>query len=212
MTNTLLAGNADEVRQSTHAALAQGSTANDVLDALVEAVNIIVDLHDVGEYDQSKLAAAENAVASCLQVIEDRLEKSEGKFNIKATTGPVGLKAGSLLSMAVSAVLRSVGFRSISLGKTQTALELLRNSEEQGADLVVPLLSSEGVEEQLRSFTEEFERGGFRTKFEVIPVAPGLPETVQPSVTIARNSGEAISKATEWALKRRSASEPRRQI
>ncbi len=212
MTNTLLAGNADEVRQSTHAALAQGSTANDVLDALVEAVNIIVDLHDVGEYDQSKLDAAENAVTSCLQVIEDRLQKSEGKFNIKATTGPVGLKAGSLLSMAVSAALRSVGFRSICLGKTQTALELLRNSEEQGSDLVVPLLSSEGVEEQLRSFTEELERGGFRTKFEVIPVAPGLPETVQPSVTIARNSGEAISKATEWALKRRSASEARRQI
>ncbi len=212
MTNTLLAGNADEVRQSTHAALAQGSTANDVLDALVEAVNIIVDLHDVGEYDQSKLADAESAVASCLQVIEDRLQKSEGKFNIKATTGPVGLKAGSLLSMAVSATLRSVGFRSISLGKTETALELLRNSEEQGADLVVPLLSSEGVEEQLRSFMEELERGGFRTKFEVIPVAPGLPETVQPSVTIARNSGEAISKATEWALKRRSASEARRQI
>lgn len=202
MTNTLLAGNADEVRQSTHAALAQGSTANDVLDALVEAVNIIVDLHDVGEYDQSKLAAAENAVASCLQVIEDRLEKSEGKFNIKATTGPVGLKAGSLLSMAVSAALRSVGFRSVSLGKTQTALELLRNSEEQRADLVVPLLSGEGVEEQLRSFTEELERGGFRTKFEVIPVAPGLPDTVQSSVTIARNSSEAISKATEWALKR----------
>ncbi len=212
MTNTLLAGNADEVRQSTHAALAQGSTANDVLDALVEAVNIIVDLHDVGEYDQSKLAAAENAVTSCLEVIEDRLEKSEGKFNIKATTGPVGLKAGSLLSMAVSAVLRSVGFRSISLGKSQTALELLRNSEELRADLVVPLLSGEGVEEQLRSFTEELERGGFRTKFEVIPVAPGLPETVQPSVTVARNSGEAISKATEWALKRRSSSEARRQI
>lgn len=202
MTNTLLAGNADEVRQSTNAALAQGSTANEVLDALVEAVNIIVDLHDVGEYDQSKLAAAENAVGSCLQVIEDRLEKSEGKFNIKATTGPVGLKAGSLLSMAVSAALRSVGFRSVSLGKTQTALELLRNSEEQRADLVVPLLSGERVEEQLRSFTEELERGGFRTKFEVIPVAPGLPITVQSSVTIARNSSEAISKATEWALKR----------
>ncbi len=203
LTNSLLAGNGEEVRQSAYAALAQGSTANDVLDAVVEAVNIIVDLHDVGEYDQSKLAAAENSVASCLQVIEDRLEKSEGRFNITATTGPVGAKAGSLLSMAISAALRSVGFRSISLGKTQTALDLLRNSEELRAELVVPLLSGEGIEEQLTSFTETLERGGFRTKFEVILVAPGLPETVQPSLTIARNLGEAISRATEWALKRK---------
>jgi methanogenic corrinoid protein MtbC1 len=204
LTNALLAGKPEEVRQSTHAALAQGSTANDVLDALVEAVNIIMDLNGVGEYDQDRLAAAENAVSSCLQVIEDRLEKSEDKFSIKASTGPVGLKAGSLLSVAVSAALRSVGFRCVSLGKSQTSLELLRNSEELGVELVVPLLSGEGVEEQLQSFTEELERGGFKTKFEVIPVAPGLPETVRTTIMIARNSGEAISKATEWALRRQS--------
>ncbi len=202
LTNALLGGKAEEVRQSTNAALAQGSTANEILDVLVDAVNIIVDLHEVGEYDQNKVTAAESAVSSCLQVIEDQLEIAEGKFNIKATTGPVGLKMGNLLSMAVSASLRSVGFHSINLGKSQTPLELLRNSEELGVDLVMPLLSGEGVEEQLRSFVEALERGGFRTKFEVIPIAPGLPEKVQTSVTIARNSGEAISKATEWALRR----------
>jgi methylmalonyl-CoA mutase cobalamin-binding subunit len=148
--------------------------------------------------------AVENSVTACLQVIEDKLAVSESRFNLKATTGPIGLKAGNLLSMAVSASLRSVGFRSVNLGKSQTPLELLRNSEELGADLVVPLLSDDAVEEQLRSFIEAVERGGFKTKFEIIPVAPGLPELFQSSIVIARNSGEAISKATEWALKRQS--------
>ncbi len=202
LTNALLEGKAEEARQSTNAALATGSTSNEILDALVEAVNIIVDLHEVGEYDQRRVTEAENAVAACLQVIEDKLAVSENRFNIKATTGPIGLKAGNLLSLAVSASLRSVGFRSTNLGKTQTALELLRNSEELGAELVVPLLSGEGVEEQLRSFIDAFERGGFKTKLEIIPVAPGLPEPYQASIAIARNSSEAISKATEWALKR----------
>jgi len=202
LTNALLAGKAEETRQSTYAALARGSTANEILDALVEAVNILVDLHEIGEYDQIRLAVAETAMNSCLQVIDEQLAKSEGKFNIKATVGPVGLKAGGLLSTALSAALRSVGFHSINLSKTQTALELLRNSEELGANLVVPLLSGDGVEGHLRTFMEEVERGGFKTKFEIIPVAPGLPDAVQTAFAVARNSGEAISKATEWALKK----------
>ncbi len=206
MTNALLEGKAEEARQSTNAALATGSTANEILDALVDAINIVVDLHEVGEYDQSRVLAVENAATACLQVIEVKLAVSESRFNLKATTGPVGLKAGNLLSMALSASLRSVGFRSINLGKSQTPLELLRNSEELGADLVVPLLSGDAVEEQLRNFIEALERGGFKGKFEVIPVAPGLPELFQSSVAIARNSSEAISKATEWALKRQSQS------
>ena len=202
LTTALLNGKTEEARQSTNAALAVGSTANDVLDTLVDAVNIIIGLHEVGEYDQDRVTTVEGAVNSCLQTIEDQLAIAEKKFNIKATTGPVGLKAGNLLSLAVSASLRSVGFHCVNLGKSQTPLEILRNSEELGADLVVPLLSGERVEEQLQSFMEALERGGFRTKFEVIPVAPGLPETIETSITLTRNSGEAISKATEWALRR----------
>ena len=202
MTTALLSGKAEEARQSTYAALALGSTANEILDTLVDAVNIVIGLREVGEYDQDRMTAVESAVNSCLQTIEDRLAIAERKFNIKATTGPVGMKAGNLLSLAVSASLRSVGFRSVNLGKSQTPLEILRNSEELGADLVVPLLSGERVEEQLQSFREAIERGGFKTKFEVILVAPGLPETIETSINLARNSGEAISKATEWALRR----------
>ena len=202
LTNALLAGKAEDVRQSTNAALAQGNTVNEILDALVDSVNIIVDLNEVGEYDQAKVTTAEEAVTVCLQTIEQKLQTAEGRFNAKATTGPVGIKAGNLLSMAVSASLRSVGFHATNLGKTQTALDLLRNSEELGVDLVIPLLAEERVEEQLRNFTESFERGGFKAKFMVIPVAPGLPENVQAVIPVARNTGEAISKATEWALKR----------
>ena len=202
LTTALLSGKAEDARQSTNAALALGSTSNEILDTLVDAVNIIIGLHELGEYDQERVTAVETAVNACLQTVEDRLALAEKKFNIKATTGPVGLKAGNLLSMAVSASLRSVGFRSVNLGKSQTPLEILRNSEELGAELVVPLLSGEGVEGQLQSFTEALERGGFKAKFEVIPVAPGLPETVETSINVARNSGEAITKATQWALKR----------
>ena len=202
LTKALLAGRAEDARHSTNAALAQGSTTNEILDVLVDAVNIIVDLNEVAEYDQAKLTATEEAATACLQTIEPKLQTTEGRFNVKATTGPVGVSAGNLLSMAMSASLRSVGFHSTNLGKTQTALDLLRNSEELGADLVIPLLSDERVEEQLRNFIESFEKGGFKTKFAVISVAPGLPGNVQVAIPVARNTGEAISQATEWAVKR----------
>ena len=205
LTNAVLAGKADEVRQNTYAALARGGTGNDVLDALAEAVNIIVDLHDVGEYDAERLISAENAVGSCLQVLEDRLAMSQGKFNVRAAVGPLGLKAGGLLSLAICAVLRSIGFEAMSLSKTQTPLDLLRNSEELDADLVIPLLAREDVEAQLLALLGEIERGGFKTKFEIIPVASGLPDLREFPLYVARNSSEAISRATEWALRRATA-------
>lgn len=200
MTSALLAGNGDEAKQKVFAALAKGSRQSEILDAIVEAINIVCDLQELGQYDQSKVASQESSVNSCLQLLEDWLVKSEGRFNVKVTVGPVGLKSGALSSLALSASLRSVGFRSTSLGKTQTALDLLRNSEELNVDLVIPLLAGDG-DASLRSFVDAYERGGFRSKFQVIPVAASSSENVQ-GMTVARNSSEAISKATEWAMRK----------
>jgi methanogenic corrinoid protein MtbC1 len=200
LTDAIVVGKGDEAKLRAYAALSKGNKEADILDAVVEAVNITSDLEEVGQYDQPKLASVETSVNVCLQVLEEWLSKSEGRFNAKAIVGPVGLKAGALSSLALSASLRSVGFHSISLGKTQTALDLLRNSEELDADLVIPILSSDG-DQQLRAFTEAYERGGFKNKFEVLPIAFGLSEDVYASETIARNIEEAISKATQWAVK-----------
>ena len=200
LTSALLAGNGDEAKQKVFAALAKGSRQSEILDAIVEAINIVCDLQELGQYDQSKVASQESSVNSCLQLLEDWLVKSEGRFNVKVTVGPVGLKSGALSSLALSASLRSVGFRSTSLGKTQTALDLLRNSEELNVDLVIPLLAGDG-DASLRSFVDAYERGGFRSKFQVIPVAASSSENVQ-GMTVARNSSEAISKATEWAMRK----------
>lgn len=200
LTSALLAGKGDETKQRANAALAKGNSEREVLDAVVEAVSIFSDLQELGQYDQAKITSVETALNTGLQALEEWLMKSEGKFGVKVTVGPVGVKVGGLLALALSASLRSVGFRSTNLGKTQTALDLLRNSEELGSDLVVPILP-EKDEERVRSFAEAYERGGFKNKFEIIPIAPGLSENVHVNLTIARNSEEAISKATQWALK-----------
>lgn len=203
LTNSVLAGNADEVRQNTYAALARGGTSNDVLEAVTEAVNIVVDLHEVGEYDIDRVNSVEIAVNSCLQVLEDGLAASQTRFGVKATVGPLGLKAGNLLSLAVWATLRSIGFEAVNLSKTQTPLDLLRNSEELGADLVIPLLARDESLAQLQDLLVETERGGFKTKFEIIPVAQSLHEVPTLPFHVAKNPSEAISRATEWAVKKR---------
>jgi len=200
LTTVLLAGKAEEARQRAYAALAKGNTESETLDVIVDTISIVSNLNELDQFDQAKLIAVENAVNASLQVLEEWLAKTEGKFNLKVTVGPVGLKTGSLSSIGLSASLRAVGFRSTSLGKTQTALDLLRNSEELGANLVIPLLSSDD-DQQLRNFTEAYDRGGFKNKFQILPVANDT--RVQPSagIMVAHNSEEAISKATEWALK-----------
>lgn len=71
--------------------------------------------------------------------------------------------------------------------------------------MVLPLLPRDDVESHLRSFVDEIERGGFKTKFAIIPVAPGFSGPVDLQLSVARNSSEAISKAVEWAVKKGSA-------
>jgi len=200
LTSALLAGKSEEAKQRAYAALAKGNSERETLDAIIEAVDIICDLQELDQYEPAKIASVENAVNSGLQALEEWLAKSEVKFGAKVIVGPVGLKTGGLSSLALSASLRAVGFRAANLGKTQTALDLLRNSEELDADLVIPLLP-ERDDEHLRSFTEAYERGGFKSKFDIIPIAPGLSENAHPNPIIARNLEEAISKATQWALK-----------
>ena len=201
LTSALLAGKSDEAKQTAYAALAKGNNEREVLDAIIEAVNITSDLQELDQYNQTKITAVETAVTTSLQALEEWLVRSERRFDAKVTVGPVGIKTGSLLALALSASLRSLGFRSTNLGKTQTALDLLRNSEELCSNLVIPILPKND-EERLRAFADAYERGGFKNKFEVIPIAPGLPESVHTNLTIARNPEEAISKATQWALRK----------
>ena len=196
----MLTGDAEQTRQKTNAALAK-ATPNEVLDAVVEGVNILLDLNELGGADQSRLTGAEDAINVCLQILEPTINQSEGKFDFTATIGPIGLEWGHLLSTPVAAMLRSVGLHASTLNKTKTALELLRNSEELRADLVLPLLQKEDLEAQLSNLKEEIDRGGFANRFHVIPVARSLPNNVSSPLDVAKNVDEAVSKALEWAIK-----------
>ncbi|MGA2784117.1 MAG: restriction endonuclease [Candidatus Bathyarchaeia archaeon] len=199
LTNAVLAGSSEEAQQKTYAALAIAKP-NEILDAVIEAVNILLDLNELGGADQKKFKNVENSINACLQVIQDALNSSEGKFDFTATVGPIGLEGGHLLCMAIAALLRSVGFKAIGISKSQTALELLRNSEELRADLVLPLLPKNDLAAHMLSLQEEIERGGFG-KFLMIPIARGLSESITSPIYVAKNVDEAVSKALEWAIK-----------
>lgn len=200
LTNAVLAGDAEQTRQRTNAALAK-ATPNEVLDAVIEGVNILLDLSELGGADENRLTGAEEAIVACLQILDPIISKSESKFDFTATVGPVGLESGHLLSMSMAALLRSVGLNATPLNKTKTALELLRNSEELRADIVLPLLPKEDVEAHLSSLKDEVDRGGFAHRFHVIPVGRNLPDSVVPTLNVAKNVDEAVSKALEWAIK-----------
>ena len=196
----MLAGDPEQTRQKTNAALAK-ATPNEVLDAVIEGVNILLDLNELGGADTNRLTGAEGAINVCLQILEPITNKSEGKFDFTATVGPIGLEWGRLLSMPLAAVLQSVGLNASTLNNTKTALELLRNSEELRADIVLPLLPKEDVEAQLSSLKDEIDRGGFSNRFHVIPVGRNLPNSIVSPLDVAKNVDEAVSKALEWAIK-----------
>jgi methanogenic corrinoid protein MtbC1 len=203
VTLAIVSGKAEEARKNTYASLAKGSSVNEVLDVVLEAANILFDLTEIGEADQSKLLAAEAAISSSLDAVQNKLSETEKTLGLKATVGPIELDSGHLFSLATSALLRSAGFQCVRLGKTKTPLELLRNSEELGANLVIPLLSVREVESKIKTLVEEIDRGGFRSKFAVVPVILGLEEDLELPIHVVRNSGELLSEALQLARKRK---------
>jgi len=182
----------------------------EALDDLYDAYRTVESLHALGEYDEERFSASSNAVQAALNPLKSSLVPRQSRFTARISVGPVS-GGTDLMSAIVTAMFCAAGHQATDLSRSTTPKELLRNAEQNNAELLVVSFGPEtaGLTEE---FVREFESGGFQNKFQAIAFTRGSqPARTEPDpfVFVTHEPVELLSKTTEFVI--RSRTSPRKQ-
>ncbi len=176
------------------------------LENILEAFNIVRDLRKMGEYDEPRTSSCVQAITASLSAIEPLLASKGVKLTGRVSVGATVSSPDNIVIGITAAMLRTLGLMVTDFSRCQTPLELLRNAEQAGADLLVANLPGEEPATQLVALADVVVAGGFSQRFDIIAMVPESAVVFQPSPVIravARGSLEAVSKVTELVMKKR---------
>jgi len=176
----------------------------EALDDLYDAFRTAESLHTVGEFDEERFAASVNATRASLDVLRSSLIPRQSRFTARICVGPVS-GGNDVMSPIMAAMLAAAGHHVTDLSRSTTPKELLRNAEQNGAELLVVCFDEQTIG-LAREFANEFESGGFRNKFNAAAFSRGSPWTlVEPSpfAFVAGEPLELLSRATEYLIRSR---------
>jgi methanogenic corrinoid protein MtbC1 len=133
--------------------IASGNTqTNDLVDAISETMNIVVDLHDVERYTVQQVESCERAAESALNAIRPGLKvehrKIKGRVMVTSLHGdPHTFDKTLLLTM-----LELGGFSALDGGEELSPEEVVRNVKSLKPDvLAIPLVTASAVNDLLRT-------------------------------------------------------------
>jgi hypothetical protein len=98
----------------------------------------------------------------------------------------------------------AAGHEAVDLSRSATPKELLRNAEQNGAELLIVRFTPRTLD-LLQEFNTEFEAGGFRNKFLPIAFDSGTNSSSlqsSPFAFSAREPLELLSKTTELVIRK----------
>jgi methylmalonyl-CoA mutase cobalamin-binding subunit len=110
-----------------------------------------------------------------------------------------------MMSAIMAAMLTAAGCEAVDISRATTAKELLRNAEQNSAELLV-VIFNEQTADLVKEFVKEFQSGGFRNKLHAIAFARGSQPTTDESGTfvfVAREPLELLSRTTEYLIRSR---------
>jgi len=176
----------------------------EALDDLYDAFSTAESLHLVGGYDEERFAASANAARASLIVLKSHLTPRQTRFTARICIGPVS-GGNDVTSAIMAALLTAAGCETIDISRATTAKELLRNAEQSNAELLI-VSFNERTADLMKEFVNEFQSGGYRSKFDAIAFARGLETMADESGTfafVAREPLELLSKTTELLIRNR---------
>ena len=204
LADAIVKGDAEtaEVKAKVIAQYAKNPT--EALDDLYDAFRTAESLHVVGEYSEERFASSASAARAALNVLKLNLTPKQTRFTAKICVGPV-TGGNDMMSAIMAAMLTAAGCEAVDISRATTAKELLRNAEQNSAELLV-VIFNEQTADLVKEFVKEFQSGGFRNKLHAIAFARGSQPTTDESGTfvfVAREPLELLSRTTEYLISRR---------
>jgi len=208
LSDAIVRGEADTAQAKAKILGEYSDDPTGALDDLYDAFRAAESLHTVGEFDQQRFAASVNAAIASLNVLKSSLIPRQSRFTARICVGRLS-GGNDFLSAIMAAMLAAAGHQVTDLSRSTTPKELLRNAEQNGAELLVVCFNAQTIG-LARGFATEFESGGFRNKFDAAAFyrgSPSAPFDAGPFAFVASEPLELLSKATEYLIRSRTATQ-----
>jgi len=204
LSDAIVRGDAETAEAKARILAQYAKDPAEALDDLYDAYSTVEGLHALGEYDKERLEASKSAVRASLNVLKSSLTAKQSRFTARICVGPV-TGGADLMSAIMAALLLAAGHQATDLSRSTTPKELLRNAEQNNAELLVVSFGPETAN-LVGEFVREFESGGYQNKFQTIAFFRGSePPRIEtgPFVLVAREPLELLSKTTELLIRTR---------
>jgi methanogenic corrinoid protein MtbC1 len=204
LADAIVRGDAETAEAKAKVIAQHAKNPTEALDDLYDAYRTAESLHLAGGTLEERFAASANAARVSLSVLKSNLTPRQTRFTARICVGPVS-GGNDVISAIMAALLTAAGSDAIDISRATTAKELLRNAEQNGAELLVVIFNQQTAG-LMKEFASEFQSGGYRNKFDAIAFARGIQPTKEESgafAFVANEPLELLSKTTEFLIRNR---------
>jgi methanogenic corrinoid protein MtbC1 len=202
LSDAILKGDAETAEAKAKIIAQYAKNPAEALDDLYDAFRTVESLHAVGGCSEERFASSSGATRAALNVLKLNLTPKQTRFTAKICVGSVAC-GNDIMSSIMAAMLTAAGCEATDISRATTAKELLRNAEQNGAELLV-VSFNEPTNDLVKEFVNEFRSGGFRSRLRAIAFARGselMRDESDMFVFVAREPLELLSKTTELLIR-----------
>jgi len=206
LTNAIIKGDSLATEHLAKRLVEKKSSVTLALDAIVNAMNIVNDLHSIGEYDDSNVSASSSATLAALQVFEPQLSNEESKAIGTVVLRCIPEDSVGFNRAIASSVLRAAGLKTLSLPTAVTYEKLTSIANQNQCDLVVLLIETNEDDPRVQSLALELRESLLKRTLKVI--VGGNPQAAKICqkygfTNYFSDLGDLVSKVTEIVIKER---------
>jgi len=206
LTNAIVKGDTLVTEQVAKRLAEKRSSVTAALDAIIDAMNIVDDLHSIGEYDRSKVSASSQATLAALHVLEPQFSIEEGKAVGTVVLGCIPEDRVGVDGAIASSVLRAAGFKTLILTSEVTYKNLTTITSQNRCDLVVLLIKTYGDDPRVQSLALELSESLLKNTLKVLVGGNSQAARICQKYGFTNyftDLGDLVSKVTEIVIKER---------
>ncbi|HZY47359.1 MAG TPA: B12-binding domain-containing protein [Candidatus Bathyarchaeia archaeon] len=196
LTDFILKGDHENAARVALELVAKSGTANDVVDTISDAMNIVSDLHGMERYSVEDVGKCENAAEKSLEAVRPKIKIDRKKIKGRVMVGSLLEDPHSFDQTLLLTMLETGGFNAIDGGTDLSPEQVAGKVKKHKPDiLAVPLVTEAAARKLVKANTLIEDTGG---KLSIIAYGRGAQSlSGQKFTTVEVDSMSAFSKIAE---------------
>ena len=200
LTETIVKGDGENAARLAEQMGKKGSQANDVVDTISDAMNIVSDLHEVQRYSLEQVENSERAANKALEVLRPRIRVEQQRISGRVMVTSLQGDPHTFDKTLLMTMLEIGGFSALDGGADLSPDDIATKVSRAKPDiLAVPLVTSTAVESLVRA-KSLLDNQGLKTK--IVAYGRGITSLPETGIfnAVEEDSLGALSKIAEILL------------